>query len=701
MRLFRRNVRNVEANFKAIAEIRSGLSKRYARPDGDGPYFIHPEDVKKVLQRERIRDLLKHFPWYDEDDRTLVWNQMSLIICILVISEWQDWFYFREYFYNGNNMENPKLNDTNLPVGEETEQFLPSPLWENFLRDQYIFTPIFICENSHDQTYSANFRLPVLKRTVLDEESAQGVVEKAEIDGRFIRWCEGRINPNIQVVALKRIAAKKKQHFSAETKALMQFQVCLLQHRNIMKSITSFVHGSNFVIVFPWAEGRDLHQFFYNPDKVFPNFPDLSRRFSPNNLLTEAYSLAQALHFLHNQMITDKGRQLRCAHLDLKPENILVCFPIDSEPESCPVGIWKITDFGMAKVEESVVRTEVIPEQQEHDLAPGNVLRELSIQPPKRGAGAFQPPEVQTRDTAKVSTRRDVWSFGCILAMVLAFALGGPEEVAKQQKLRARGTDDYFYRRVRQARMDHRISTPSPNRIEAEIKPHIRSWLMEDAPAMIDVSHSEWVRACSTLIINLLNVDVVQRPEINVAVLDLGTILRRTEVCARQRVWEFGDTSSVAQIATTAMPQLTVRRTSTDSDAEFLGLPSNSPPSSAPSPKHGAASSASFSSFFKQDPSVSFLKLEPPAKGDKACIESSTGTVALYSPSEVFVYSLSQINDEDVLWVGKPSKSGPFAEQRGSANLQTIATSSQKVIEKVLLHGTFIGILDRQSDNVG
>src|ERR1700761_3011462 len=142
MRHFRRHKRDAEPNFRAITEIRSDLSKRYSRPQG-GEEFIHPNDAKRVLERERVRDLLSRFPWYREDDLTYVYQKMALIICILIAAGWQDWALFKEYFYgNIHNLQWPKVEDKNLPLDDQVEPFLPQRLWQDFLREQYTFYPM-------------------------------------------------------------------------------------------------------------------------------------------------------------------------------------------------------------------------------------------------------------------------------------------------------------------------------------------------------------------------------------------------------------------------------------------------------------------------------------------------------------------------------------------------------------------------------
>ena len=108
-------------------------------------------------------------------------------------------------------------------------------------------------------------------------------------------------------MAWKRIAgntAAGQLNFEAEQRILQQFKSCLENNKNIMQSFASFVHGPDFIILSRWADGRDLHLFLTKPDEILDNYPAKSIRFSPDNLLTEAYNLARALHFLHFGMAT-------------------------------------------------------------------------------------------------------------------------------------------------------------------------------------------------------------------------------------------------------------------------------------------------------------------------------------------------------------------------------------------------------------
>jgi serine/threonine protein kinase len=198
-----------------------------------------------------------------------------------------------------------------------------------------------------------------------------------------------------------------------------------------MLSYTSFAHGPNFTIISPLAD-LDLHTFFQG---IYKDFQARSHNFTPAHLLYGASCLAGALKFLH-EGLRPRGiaGKIFCAHLDLKPENILVVWKGKDEP----AGRWLVHDFGTSKIKEtSFART----------LAPGDFLRQFSLTQPQRAPGPFQAPEVQRSNERAVGRESDIWSLGCILAVVLAFARGGPPLVKSLAESTTHGecADDYFY----------------------------------------------------------------------------------------------------------------------------------------------------------------------------------------------------------------------------------------------------------------
>jgi serine/threonine protein kinase len=506
-------------------------------------------------------------------------------------------------------------------------------------------------------------------------------------------------------MACKRITAKTpagKLNFDAEQRALKQFKSCITDNKNIMQSFASFIHGSDFIILSLWATGRDLSLFLTRPDEILDNYMARSIRFTPDNLLTEAYNLACALKFLHWELFTTRGKMLRCAHLDLKPENVLVSFLPEDRASEAPVGRWKISDFGLSKVEEAVTGDRVLPigrDEQDASTAPGNIARELSFQPPTRGPGPFQPPEVQSTETAKVSTRRDVWSYGCILAMVLAFALGGSLEVENQKRRRVVGGDDYFYRRMNRR---SRTSGPSPetmaHNVDAELKPPLRKWL-EQAPKLADEIHVQWIHYTSNLILSLLDVNIISRPEIFLAVENLKLVMGTTERVATRRLWGFDGSSRLSQPVVIPPPEMPPGAEGVETT--FVGVKDSSPPSSASytaprqrSPRHGSQRSSvgSSSIFFNIDSSLSFATLGAPDRCEGAFIEPLGHTAALWSRGDIRLYVLSSLHSDSAMWSERPTSTHAGLEP---ASCESLLLSETSRCLKVQLAGQWIALLEQ------
>jgi serine/threonine protein kinase len=204
-----------------------------------------------------------------------------------------------------------------------------------------------------------------------------------------------------------------------------------------MHSHTSFRHGPDFVIISPLAD-LNLHEFFAGDYEAFQAH---QQRFTPLHLLKEASFLAGALHFLHYGLRL-RERRIACAHLDFKPENILVKWNPDTK--QMPVGQWLVHDFGTARIKE--------PHEETNTMAPGDFLAHFSLTKAQRNPGPFQAPEVQPNKDRVVGRESDMWSFGCLLAVVISFALGGPRFVSALARSRYNSnqpdegyTDDYFY----------------------------------------------------------------------------------------------------------------------------------------------------------------------------------------------------------------------------------------------------------------
>ncbi|KAL8303152.1 hypothetical protein RB600_006858 [Gaeumannomyces tritici] len=221
------------------------------------------------------------------------------------------------------------------------------------------------------------------------------------------------------------------------------------------------------LIIFPFADLGNLLQFLDSSsalgdvnglfrsrtfDERFPHFPppptpphDTARfRRASELLLPQCIALAEALRFLHSD-IYESGQVYLVAHMDIKPDNILISSCRDHH-----VGLWKLADFGI-----SAIHSHSLDHSYDWNRTIGTLAR--------RGPSTHQAPEIERslaskrlpkEDQVRVGRKGDIWSFGAILAEVLAFAEAGTKGVKKFERMRIRKTligdqdfrnDDFWY----------------------------------------------------------------------------------------------------------------------------------------------------------------------------------------------------------------------------------------------------------------
>lgn len=222
------------------------------------------------------------------------------------------------------------------------------------------------------------------------------------------------------------------------------------------------------------------------------------------SLLRQSYGIAHALQWLHHEASGADG--FFCVHVDLKPANILIEDPVDHVN---PVGIWKITDFGI-----SVLREESNQPDPNFVSPLGYMERLTATTLSKRVASTYTAPELNGSGSI-VDRGANVWSFGCLLSEVLMFALGRHGLVYEFQNVRQHQTQvaanqavgDCFY-----------MQQPSnfsavPNLSDLFIlKPRLLDWLWGLPNRHGAGPQQEWLRCCITTILEVLIVDPRRRP---------------------------------------------------------------------------------------------------------------------------------------------------------------------------------------------
>lgn len=201
-----------------------------------------------------------------------------------------------------------------------------------------------------------------------------------------------------------------------------------------------------------------------------------------------------------------------------------------------PVGRWQLTDFGISEI---------------RDLRPGRSRRigeygdfqpeETTLGPKDQRLfdyydctpGPFHAPEASESDYIAANPRADVWSLGCILAIMLAFTIGGPAGAEAQHRCRVGDGSDSFFRRrsedvLNTSTMPFGDVVFSYGQETVEIKPAILQWV-RDAPNLTYEVHLPWIRQWCDLILRLLHVDSKRRPDMRGVIHDLEKLTTETQ----------------------------------------------------------------------------------------------------------------------------------------------------------------------------
>jgi serine/threonine protein kinase len=408
--------------------------------------YLLPSDAKAIWSdRSRIGKLLGLEADTDRRYLDVIQRDMTTILTILVnLDRHAVNTFLDEFFYHGE----PLLKDADLPASAEKLSFLKHDpgFQENFRLKQYHFCPYEIRLSEMDIIdVPAIFRLPFERHVQATPigSGSYGEVSLVPISPGYLKKRNGEPKTD-RVVAVKRIVVQES--FAKEANNLVILKQSLNYHHSVLSHYAVLRHGTlDSFVVMPFAKLGNLWQFLHNgknPDleqayDFNQQFPKITRGNLAWPLIVQLRMLANALHWLHHGIqLLDQHHTSLC-HLDLKPDNILI-----EQDSTYVVGYWKISDFGLSAVnEQSKVATV------------RDYLSQASVNTrPKRVEGTYTAPEVKLGHTRREKiggSRGDVWSFACIVSEVLAFALGGEEEVDNFFSLRLddsrRERNDYFY----------------------------------------------------------------------------------------------------------------------------------------------------------------------------------------------------------------------------------------------------------------
>ncbi|KAL1864591.1 hypothetical protein Daus18300_007608, partial [Diaporthe australafricana] len=266
--------------------------------------------------------------------------------------------------------------------------------------------------------------------------------------------------------ALKTLKSKDTKEFNREVKALRK----ILPHPNLLTLLATFHYKEEYHLLFPWANGGNLLNF-WDRHKTKPDIDvDWMRWFAE-----QCFGLAGGLKCIHNARMPaselvpavsnvfernntvnndddkDCGR-----HGDIKPQNILW---FRQGHNGRGRGVLKISDFGETMFH-SELTTKVLP----------NMINGLTQ--------SYAAPEYQLGP--RVSRPYDIWSLGCIFLEFITWTHLGSQGVEEFRESRKNDRDrrsnwitDDFYR-------------------ESKKRSKLFKWRRKDG-ALVKVSVTRWI----------------------------------------------------------------------------------------------------------------------------------------------------------------------------------------------------------------
>jgi serine/threonine protein kinase len=206
------------------------------------------------------------------------------------------------------------------------------------------------------------------------------------------------------IVAVKQF--HKREPFDAE-KANLE-KTGKLKNPHLISHLAVYQRDRSFCIIFPWADGGDLRNFWEEQNAV--------ERTAELTLwsLEQMLGLASALAVLH---------KINGRHGDLKPDNILHF----SSPKN-KKGLLLIGDFGISKFH-----------------LEGTDIRGALITHSKATTPAYQAPEAGLPQIKARSRKYDTWSLGCIYLEFVIWLLYGVDAINAFRRARKDAPHQAFY----------------------------------------------------------------------------------------------------------------------------------------------------------------------------------------------------------------------------------------------------------------
>ncbi|KAK2039810.1 kinase domain-containing protein [Colletotrichum somersetense] len=320
-------------------------------------------------------------------ERVIKSNARRLFVLLVLLDQSLDMDKLLSSGLTDSHLPLVKVGDGFRSEPDSGKRFSLPPKWsiqnvDQFLDYQWrVLAPVFGSSGEH-RTFQPTHPMPFPKIEEAPKKGSNSVVYYAHIRSSHQQF--SRMGSYSNEVVLKEFLHRNQTDFETERDNLASIRK-LGDNKHITQYLETFSQGDRSYIIFPFAKGGDLENFWDNQNS------------RPRNsrlalwCLEQMLGLAKGLQVLHEFLGDDQN----CRHGDLKPGNILHFFTDGSD------GTLKIADFGISRIHNESTFQRL-----------GRATTTRSTTP------SYEAPE---ESFAQARSRKyDIWSMGCIF---LEFAL--------------------------------------------------------------------------------------------------------------------------------------------------------------------------------------------------------------------------------------------------------------------------------------